>query len=767
MKFNLLNNSYVTVSGTVEFTVEDMINILAVSGTVTISGSGSDSVWIDCDLVDRIGIDEIRYYFNSTTDSGTVASGIFFSYKNDEPDYYTNTVINIGPGYYYSTISAPSAPRYVKLNHDLSGTSVSGTIVGFQVLNNDDVINFGSDGTLTSTYVLTSLNYLNYSDYIKKIQVYNSGDTVATAHVMLDPQYNDSDELLSISASESGPWVYARNTDYIVANGNNWDGGQYNGTTSTGIADGKLRLDSGYTVGTYTTPIFQNQSVKFAYLDVLQTAISGALVAVDSVDYTSTLQIRSNNTKPIDYKVYRRLCANSAGDGYWYKEYLMSTDTELYDSYNATGSYLWPRSTSYKYTSLYSSQFAEDPNTRKIGLLTSCKGYDIPTGNDVRQYVDIFIASKEGVELYARQIAIHQTPTLDIEMNDLKFDSNEGLWTYLYMATQSLSGSSDLYNVGHYLIHYSSTLTVLYNSGPQSSDFIIGAWDTAADNQSVWYCNQLGTMAVIKLDSTGTVLVTYDIDTTDLKGLCSTADGGCWFINGDNLYKLSSTGVLENSITSFTINNELTFVGLDSEDSDAFWIVDGVYVKRVASDGRVYSSTYFEGFTIRRLLPTTEGIWVYCTENITGDQYAKYVGKISEGVDKTIECIGGTAGCVGDPCDPISAFIAYDDQVLGSTIPLADDPTWNSSLEWNKAVTANAILPREEYNQLKLTLRRPNTGIDSPTVENIYYQDNVELENIYPGQSKTLYLKISIPDGMSVSGDYSSMLRVWWEVLAT
>ena len=63
--------------------------------------------------------------------------------------------------------------------------------------------------------------------------------------------------------------------------------------------------------------------------------------------------------------------------------------------------------------------------------------------------------------------------------------------------------------------------------------------------------------------------------------------------------------------------------------------------------------------------------------------------------------------------------------MVGNAIPLDDDPVWNDNLQWNKAVTDNAVLPREEYNQLRLTLRRPNAGIDSPTVDNIYYQDSV------------------------------------------
>jgi len=156
---------------------------------------------------------------------------------------------------------------------------------------------------------------------------------------------------------------------------------------------------------------------------------------------------------------------------------------------------------------------------------------------------------------------------------------------------------------------------------------------------------------------------------------------------------------------------------------------------------------------------------VYCVEDSTSDYYAKFIGRVSGGVERSVERVDDQDD--GEPSAVGSKFIRYDNRVLGDMIPFADDPVWNSSLDWNKAVTDNCVLPREQYNQLKLTLRRPNASIDSPTVENIYYQDNVELEDIYPGQSKTLYLKISIPTGMSVSGDYSSMLRVWWELLAS
>ena len=758
MKFNLLETGYVTASGIPSLTVEDIQKILSVSGTTIISGTLDHNLFINCDLVDRVGIDEIRYYFDSSTSSGTVASGISFYYKNDEADSYSTLPTHLADSYYYTTITDPSAPRYIKLNHDVSGTSISGTMVGFQVLNNDDVIDFGSDGSLESTTILTSLNYLNYQDYIKEIEVYNSGDTVATAHVMFEPQYSDSDELLSISASENGPWVYARKDSFIVIDSGLWDNGQYNGTTSTGIADGKLRLDSGQVVGTYTTPIFKNESVRFAYLDVLQTSVSGALVALDSEDYTSTLQIRSSDDKPWDYNVYRRVF--TSGTDIYYKDFLLDTDTEVYNSFTETGQYFGSFTTTLHANLCHISAYSGKScfiysYTWKCATYSYCSRIVISLATlDGRPLAD--------KEIYYRSVYDQGvTPTYpELVVHFIEVDYNDGVWVYLAPGKSGTSGY-DVYATGYYLLHYNSSMSRTFKEYV-SSDFIIGCDVVKDDSGSLWYSRISGTPAVFKISTTGTTLLIYDSVTTSLGRLCSTYDGGCWFIDDDVLYKLNSNGVLEDSITNLEINNELTWVVRDENDSGFLWIVDGVYVKLISIDGRVHKSVYLEGFTIVRIYSTTEGLVVFCTQVSSGNEYLKFIGRESVGVDKTIL----NDGLVDGDYRGIQG-VSYDNPVLGDIIPLADDPTWNSSLEWNKAVTSNAVLPREEYNQLKLTLRRPNAGIDSPTVENIYYQDNVELENIYPGQSKTLYLKISIPTGMSVSGDYSSMLRVWWELLAS
>ena len=86
MQYNLLEYSCISVSGSVSLTFEDIEKMISINGNITISGTHNDILWVDCDLGDRIVINQIRYYFNSSTASGTVASGVMFYYKNDVVD---------------------------------------------------------------------------------------------------------------------------------------------------------------------------------------------------------------------------------------------------------------------------------------------------------------------------------------------------------------------------------------------------------------------------------------------------------------------------------------------------------------------------------------------------------------------------------------------------------------------------------------------------------------------------------------------------------
>jgi len=754
VKFNLLDSSYICVSGTINFTIEDVENLLNNSCDVTVSGG--DDIYISCDLVDRVAIDQIKYYFSSSTSSGIIVPTIGFYYKNDLADDWVDLQTNIGSGYYYTTITSPSAPRYIKLHHTIA--SGIGTVKGFEVLNDDSVVDFGADGNLTSSTTLTTLSYLNYNDYIKEIEIYNNGSSTATAHIFIDPQYNDVDALLSISASEDGPWVFSRNIDYIISNANNWDCGQYNNTSTSGVADGKLRLNPGYTVGTYMTPIFKNDSVKFAYIDMLQTAVSGSIIAVDSDDYTSTLQIRSSHVKPIDYNVYRKIFIVSGNSrAFYYKDYLLINDVEVYNSYESVGYF-----DSYSFTSPHQIIGVCHINYINGKCFYLHSFYSGHSGMNY-YYMHIYLLTHTGVQIFKRAIHYRSSASAAsaasaVVVYFVEIDWNDGIWIYLWVEK---GGTYDLTEAGYYLLHYSSSGSLLYKEY-SSSNFISGCDPVKDYNGALWCSRITGTQTVLKIDSTGEILVSYD-SVTDVGRLCSTEDGGCWFIDNNALYKLNSNGVLEDSITNLEITNSLNWVMRDESDDNFLWIVDGIYIKLISLDGRIYNSIYLgDSLSINRLHSISGGVFIYCTETGTGNHYIKFVEKMSGGVNKTI--LNDAAPLTEGVNYRTMKAISYDNPILGNIIPLSDDPVWNDTLEWNKAVTNNAVLPREEYNQLKLTLRRPNTGVPSPSVENIYYQDNVEIINIPPGQSKTLYLRISLPDGVTIGGNYESNLRVWWEL---
>ncbi len=763
MKYNLLENSFISVHGNVSLSIEDVENIIdstTTSGVVTISGTNNDIFFIESDLGDRIAIDQVRYYFDSATTSGVVASGIEFYYKDDDAtgsgivNEYLGLTTNIGDGYYYTTVPTPSAPRYIRLIHTVSGTSITGDVVGLSVLNDDSVVDFGSDGALESTAVLTSLSYLDYNDYIREIEIYNDGSELATAYIMLEPQLNDADVLMSVSASENGPWTSTRANDMVVVDGNLWDTGNYNNTTSSGA---KLGLAGGQTIGTYTTHIFKKDFSKFANINVNETTVSGAIVATDAEDYTSTIEIRSNNTMPLGFSSYKRFSVTNP-HGHVEDRYV-ETDVKYYDMWedDSYGFDLAPVSTDL--SNYY--QYAIWVDDESFDFVTIVHGYYTNYSHPLLLIKCGGPGNYENIVKSYKKIAYTEHGSGDsmdygLETYFMKLDNDGGTWLYIYINSYTYGyGGYDIDGVGYYLLKYDTDMVLEYKY-KQSSDFITGL-DVDYSTGYLWYIPVGGVNGVYKLDTDGTTLKSYTGEyATDLKGLCANDDGGCWIINGDNLYRLDSDANVIDSILNVGISN-LHLVAQDINEDDYLWIADGLYVKRIViADGRTIFSVNVDS-SIEQLIPKYAGVWVMC-DRWGSDAAARFIGKSSAAEEKEISFDNSGYSVPG-----VSQAV-YDNLVKGSEIPRSDDPVWNSSLGWNKINPNTYILPRETHHQIKLTLRRPDTSIDSPTIDDIYLQDSVEIADIYPGQSKTLYLKISIPDGVNVGGDYSSMLRVWWEI---
>lgn len=267
MQYNLTQFGQTTSEGSITFSTDDLIAItsstaagIAVPGSGTISGT----VILECDLGSRVHVGEIRYYFGSDSPMSTVASGVAFGYKNESFETFTELTTYAGSTYCYTTISGgDSAPRYVKVSHTVP-TSVSGYANGFTVFNNEDYVDFGTDGTDTDHNV--NLELEDNTSQIDALTVYNSGPIKAQAKLILEPQNTVIDDMLSISDSSSGPWYGVYRDEDLLSGGSIWDTGNYFQTEVTTT----LKLYSINTVGTYTTRIADiedGQRLTFAIVD--------------------------------------------------------------------------------------------------------------------------------------------------------------------------------------------------------------------------------------------------------------------------------------------------------------------------------------------------------------------------------------------------------------------------------------------------------------------------------------------------------------------
>jgi len=265
MKYNLLENTYLTVnSGTssVSLTNSQLVSLVDGSLSKNLYGDGGDVLALDADLSARVKIDEIRYYFSSDFNRNSVASGIVFYHKNESFESFLPLYTELGSTYYYATVSGVSAPRYVRVVHTLDGTSVSGILTEFSILNNDDYVDFGTDGTKISESTHTARNETD----ITTIPIYNDSDVIADAYVSIEPQGTFIDDLLYISSSESGPWVGVRGTSEEIAAAGTFDGGTYNNVVEN--SSDYLEIATGSGIGLYTTKIFKDDDYKYSRLNI-------------------------------------------------------------------------------------------------------------------------------------------------------------------------------------------------------------------------------------------------------------------------------------------------------------------------------------------------------------------------------------------------------------------------------------------------------------------------------------------------------------------
>ncbi len=739
MEYNLAISSQVNSNiqvGNVPVSTAQILPIIQTTSANYVTLSGTDVLCLDCDLGARIKIDEIRYYFSSVSSSGTVADSINFYHKNEDFDIYLGLETFVEPSYYYTTIiSGTSSPRYLRMVHTISGTSISGTVNGFQVINDDNVVDFGTDGSCLLENFEMALE--SATEEIRPVYIYNDGEISADAYVILEPQKTVVDEILSISTDQDGPWYSPTQEDNLISGQDIWDTGNYVDTVKVFE---QLELATGSGVGTYTTRIFDTiDTQKFTYLNLNTTYTgTGMLVATNDDDTQETIEIRSSNRQPLDYIIYRKFIAHEGTAPVKYRDYCMYDDTVLFTSPSLCQEPA--QEPAYNWNKDSRGRFYIDENTKKTATIIRYNE------ESYANRIVLLILSETGVVKKRLQLLTSQTAEYPY-VYSLLMDQYEGVWIYVYYTTPVVSNYFFSQANSYYLAYFDKNLTQKFKL-VNDSGFIYDM-DHVYANGDLWYTDQENNQA-IKIDNEGNILTTYQF-TDQVKGVVATTDGSCWVIQGKKIFNISSDGLLIDEIDLTATAVDLSRIARDGDD--AFWITDNNFVRRILLDGTVAFSVELP-YEPTELQPydTGAGVAAFCI-----DRSWRFISREQRRVIKIVENEDGKNMYIG------IQGASYNNLPYANEFPITFDDHWDD-LEWSVVAVDYCQLPAEKYNQIRLTLRA-NEELMSPIVNNLYLNESVQVQNIYPKNYKTMYMKADISgQDESDTGSYESNLKVWWYI---
>lgn len=316
----------------------------------------------------------------------------------------------------------------------------------------------------------------------------------------------------------------------------------------------------------------------------------------------------------------------------------------------------------------------------------------------------------------------------------IEFDSDGGIWCY--------GGSI---NAGYRFYHFSSNLEIEYE-GSSGFNSVID-FSVEFNGAGVWYIDN----ALLEhMDEDGDELHN-SIALNDPMFLCRTNDNGVWvFDYNETTYakRYDEDGEL---VKSFTLGNSIDEVSPD--DNNGFWYRRGNYIYHVNSDGSQSLKIHISGTSC--ICAGNDGCIVWSEDN----DEINYVDNELKVITRTFN--------MSSSGPPVFISHDYDDDIeyCSDLIPISYDPVWgdSGSLEWREVSHSGHYLWKHLYHQIELTLRTYNVDY-SPVVKSIGMAPALKLVDVYPKNSKSMYVKTDIPYG-AVIDDYETKLRTWWSVL--
>ena len=723
-KYNLLTNSLIeslTTSGTgnVDLTVDEKASLY--DGNTTVSGISliaSDILHLEVDMYNRIKVENIKIYLN-TTMSG-ISNEIEFYYKDDNnSDFVLCPLEDEGTFFWPYNLPELFAPRFIRLIIN----NLDCELLELGVYNDDTQVAFGQDGNKTMKVLE------NYEGY-DILEVFNNSDKYVNAYVTIDYQGKESDSYIKLSNSPDGEYIGINNS-FLISNDDfssdyYWSQGQFDRVE---VYKDSLRFKEGELIdmisyGIYTTPVINlKDKFMYTYLITDQTSIKGEGGNIYSSTWgdvssnINTVKIRSSDTAPLPFR----------------KFFLFYLDNDSY--LNVCEGNLENGHISY---------------TKLDNSITSSSPKEIMFDKQKSQLV--LLDDNE----YFRKYKYISPANINSLFNSGGNKHMQGKWGIDYHG--NIFGQYE--SGGNYLLKYisndlSNTTTLIDNGNVEL------AFDLSIHprQNSCWFSDS-SIKTINRVDSSGDKKVSVPLSNPTY--VCALRDGGCWVVDsGAGLIKrLSLNGEELNSIDYNTNYNILDIsYGIDLNEMlsryERFWVLmSGGYVLQYNFKGEILSNTNLLG---------TESIYAFTEGCLAFNHSSKFAyqlnkeGVISRTWDFSSLVDIGTNLFISEIDNEEYLSLNSSEAVF----PVWDDPVWGDyGIEWQEVNSDGYMLPMLQYHQLKYKINTEilEVPIVNPSMETGDSSGwNLEHDGTHSLDIGTSYAHDGVYGGRAYVGSYDDI----------
>ncbi len=492
-------------------------------------------------------------------------------------------------------------------------------------------------------------------------------------------------------------------------------------------------LGTGFNVdlsGTYTSPIFHvGDEAGPAFFHAERTCPSGTSITYGELGGHNSVMVRGFDTPPVDFgKTYVAYKPDS--DNFTILEF------DLFDK----------AYTGFKQIDNTKEPFSQNPhvstiktvlfdNSNKDLIIYLYNIYNSGMGSFCRYSLE-----ENRVKYHCDFERFFSPPSSDFYLNKISIDSLGTTWFY--------NGSR------LYYFNYNMTYDYVEGINIEGADFI-NCISASTKSSSCWFTNR-NSRRLECTDKDGNVSISIPLKNPTK--LCALEDGGCSVVDDaeNKVYRFSATGEEISACKVQTVYDiETIKESYTLTDKVIYWILlkNGTII-------RMREDSYIIGSISLNLV---SGISSYINGLIAYSDLGKKVYQIDNDCNLVYEWDNNSYDSLSH-CGDIfhSNYYNLAKDKKHYFIDMLDDPVWGKNVDnWSEVRMDDSYFSGRKYYQMKFKLNSYEGSFAYPELNSIYFSKSVKIPDIYPGQSRNLYVKTRLPEEIE-SKDYTSSLRCWW-----